>query len=313
VGDRARTGARRGDRDLRRARPRLARGGPAAAAVPVTAAPGGVSLAGPGLDATWQQRLPELVADCAAQWELELEEPFAGGFASHVVPAGEVVLKIQWPHRESDHEADALELWDGNGAVRLLARDDERHALLLERCRPGTPLRDRALDVLIDLLPRLWTSAGTPFTSLTDEAARWASTIRGEWEAAGKPFEEVLVDAAISTLEELAATQGEQVLLHQDLHPDNVLASEREPWLVIDPKPLVGEREFAVAPIVRAFELGARRHDVLHRLDRLTGELGLDRARARSWTIAQTVAWTPRDPADAGWHLQVARWLMEAA
>jgi len=90
---------------------------------------------------------------------------------------------------------------------------------------------------------------------------------------------------------ELAATQGERVLVHQDLHGDNVLAAEREPWLVIDPKPLAAEREFAVAPIVRSGELGHSRRDVLYRLDRLCSELGLDPERARGWTIVQTVAW----------------------
>ena len=138
LGDGARTGAGRGDGDLRRARPRLARRGAAAAAVAVAATPGGVPLADPGLDRAWQAAPPRLVEECAEQWDLELEEPFAGGYVSLVVPAGDVVLKIQWPHRESEHEAAALELWDGDGAVRLLARDEERHALLLERCRPGT-------------------------------------------------------------------------------------------------------------------------------------------------------------------------------
>ncbi len=228
------------------------------------------------------------------------------------MPAGDVVLKIQWPHRESDHEADALEFWQGEGAVRLLARDDERHALLLERCRPGTPLRESALDVLIDLLSRLWKPAVAPFTSLADEAAWWASTIRGEWEEAGRPFEERLVDAAISTLEELAVTQGEQVLLHQDLHPDNVLAAEREPWLVIDPKPLVGEREFAVAPIVRSFELGHSKRAVIGRLDRLTVELGLDRERALGWTLGQTIAWSFNSEFHPA-HVETARWLLQAA
>src|SRR5439155_4321943 len=103
--------------------------------------------------------------------------------------------------------------------------------------------------------------------------------------------ERELLDAALDALRALPPTQGEQVLLHQDLHADNVLAAQREPWLVIDPKPLVGEREFAVAPIVRSAELGHSKRDVLHRFDRLTSELGLDRDRARGWTIGQTVAW----------------------
>src|SRR5439155_2074004 len=135
-------------------------------------------------------------------------------------------------------------------------------------------------------------------------------TIRGEWERVGKPYDEGLVEAAISTLEELAPTEGEQVLLHQDLHADNVLAAEREPWLVIDPKPLAGEREFAVAPIVRSFELGHSKREVLHRFDRLTGELGLDRERARGWTVGQTVAWTYDSKYHAR-HVETVTWFLE--
>jgi streptomycin 6-kinase len=220
------------------------------------------------------------------------------------------VLKIQWPHRESEHEPDALEAWNGDGAVRLLARDDERHALLLERCRPGTHLRERALDVLVELLPRLWKPAGTPFRSLAEETTWW--TIRDEWEKTGKPFEERLVAAAEAAFEELTPSQGEQVLLHQDLHADNVLAAEREPWLVIDPKPLVGEREFGLAPIIRSFELGHSKRAVVRRLDFLTSELGLDRERARGWAIGQTIAWSFDGDLHAA-HAEVARWLLEAA
>src|SRR4029453_7462188 len=279
VGNGARAGAGRGDRDLRRARPRLARGGTEAAAVPVPAAPGGVPLAYAGIDELWQEPLPRLVEECAAQWGLELEEPFLGGFVSHVVPVGDAVLKIQWPHRESEHEADALEQWRGDGAVRLLARDDERHALLLERCRPGAPLREDALDVFVDLLPRLWKPAGSPFTPLADEAAWWVSTMGDQWEEAGRPFEARLIDAAISMLEELAATEGGQLWVHKAPHPDTVLAEGREPWLVIDPKPLIGEREFAVAPIVRASELGQSRRGGVARAGPGGGGVGLLRAR----------------------------------
>jgi streptomycin 6-kinase len=223
------------------------------------------------------------------------------------------VLKIQWPHHESEHEAAALELWSGNGAVRLLAHDARRNALLLERCRPGTYLHqagpEEALRVLAGLLPRLWKPAGPPFRSLAEETAWW--TIRDEWEKTGKPFEERLVDAAEAAFEELVPSQGEQVLLHQDLHGANVLAAEREPWLVIDPKPLVGEREFGLAPIIRSADLGHSRGAVLHRLDFLTGELGLDRDRARGWAIGQTIAWSFGGEFQSS-HVETARWLLEA-
>ncbi len=225
------------------------------------------------------------------------------------------MLKIQWPHRESEHEAAALELLDGDGAVRLLAHDEERHALLLERCVPGTHLSERepeaALDVLVELLPQLWKPAGPPFRPLADEAAWWVGYLPEQWKRDGRPFERELLDAAVSALEELAPSQGEQVLLHQDLHGDNVLAAEREPWLVIDPKPLVGEREFGLASIIRSFELGHSEEAVRHRLDRLTSELGLDRERARKWALGQTIAWTSGSDFQST-HVENARWLLQA-
>ncbi len=223
----------------------------------------------------------------------------------------QAVLKVQKPHRESEHEAAALELWDGDGAIVLLDQDPEEHVLLLERCIPGTPLseigQEAALDVFVELLPRLWKPAGEPFRPLADEAAWWAEYLPGQdW---GSDRE--LLDAALEALRDLPGTQGEQVLVNQDLHADNVLAARREPWLVIDPKPLAGEREFAVAPIVRSSELGHSKRDVLYRFDRLTSELGLDRERARGWTIAQTVAWAS-DSDYSTTHLETVRWLLEA-
>ena len=226
----------------------------------------------------------------------------------------DAVLKIQEPHRESEHEAAALELWAGEGAVRLLAHDPTHHALLLERCLPGTTLAaagaETALDVLIGLLSRLWKPAGPPFGTLAAEAAWWADSLAETWERFDRPFERRLLDAALEALHDLPRTQGEQVLLHQDLHGENVLAAQREPWLAIDPKPLVGEREFGIAPIVRSFELGHSRRDVLHRFDRLTSELGLDRDRARGWAVGQTIAWA-FDSKYQATHVETARWLLE--
>jgi len=240
----------------------------------------------------WRQGLPEIVRSCAADWSLRVGTPFApgaGGFAAPVERAdgSTAVLKVVLPHRESEHEADALDVWDGEGAVGLLERDQARHALLVERCEPGTPLskarREDPLQVVADLLPRLWKPATTPFRSLSTEAAWWTSYLERRWEEFSRPFERRLLDAALEFLTELPATQGQQVLVHQDLHGDNVLAAAREPWLVIDPKPLTGEREFALAPIVRSSELGHSPHAIRRRLDRLSGDLGLDRERARCW------------------------------
>ncbi|HEY7207067.1 MAG TPA: aminoglycoside phosphotransferase family protein [Gaiellaceae bacterium] len=267
----------------------------------------------------WAPRVPELVTTCRERWGLRLGEPYPRGAAGYAVRAAppdgtRAVLKVIYPHRESEQEADALARWDGDGAVRLLARDDELHALLLERCEPGTFLSERpaeeALGVLIGLLPRLWVDA-EGFRPLQDEAAWWESYLEREWEEAGRPYERRLVDAALDALRTLPRSQGEQVLVHQDLHGDNVLAAQREPWLVIDPKPLSGERELAAAPVVRSLELGETRRDVLYRLDRLSAELGLDRERVRGWTIAQTLAWSGGSDLVPE-HVELVRRLVEA-
>jgi streptomycin 6-kinase len=187
--------------------------------------------------------------------------------------------------------------------------------MLIERCEPGTPLAElpqgAALDVMVELLPRLWKPAGEPFRPLADEAAWWSEHLQDAWNAAARPFEPRLLEAALDALRALSGTQAEHVLLHQDLHARNVLAAQREPWLAIDPKPLVGEREFGIAALVRDFELGHSRRDVLHRLDRLSAELGLDRERARGWALGQTVAWS-FESEFLDRHVETARWLSEA-
>jgi streptomycin 6-kinase len=273
----------------------------------------------PDVDA-WRERLPQVVDECVEQWSLALGDPYVQGAGGFTAPAEladgtQAVLKVVFPHRESEHEADALAAWGGAGAVELIARDDPRFAMLIERCDPGTPLAlvgaDSALDVFVALLPRLWIRGGDLFHTVASEAAWWASYLPEKWERVAPPFDRALLDAAMHALGSLPGTQGELVLLHQDLHAENVLAARREPWLAIDPKPLLGEREFAVAPIVRSSELGHGRRDVEHRFERLVSELGLDRERARGWTIAQTLAWA-FDGHYRVRHLETAKWVLEA-
>lgn len=254
----------------------------------------------------WLDRLPVAVAECAAHWNLDLENPFPYAFTSLAVPGRQrdgtdVVLKIRFVDVETEHEPLALRIWAGDGAVRLL--DEHRDALLLERCIPGTPVPSSlGLAVLQGLLPRLWKPVkAPPFRSLSEEAARWEKGLLAR-------RRDRVVDAALDALRTLPGTQGEQVLLHQDLHGWNVLAAQREPWLVIDPKPLVGEREFSLSPIIRSTELGRGKREMIRRLDRLTSELGLDRERARLWCLAQTVAWSADGPPT---HAEVAEWLLE--
>lgn len=235
----------------------------------------------------WLDVLPRLVADCAEQWSLALERPVDTPH-SLVIPAGDIVLKLNAPsHVEAEREADALAHWDGDAAVRLVARDDSRRALLLERCTPGTQLWDANVDqatVVAELLPRLQVDAGDahPFALLADEADRWAEDVPRRYTDAGKPFERALLDAALDVYR--TVDRSAKTLVNQDLHGGNILRATREPWLVIDPKPLVGEPELEASGLLRNAD------DVSRWLD-LLSDLGFDRERARGWGVAHTLAW----------------------
>jgi streptomycin 6-kinase len=236
----------------------------------------------------WLDALPRLVADCAEMWSLELEEPVDTPH-SLVVPARHVVLKLNAPsHFEADQEPDALQLWDGSGAVRVLVRDDARRAYLMERCVPGTRLWDAAVDeppVVAGLLPRLQVEVrdARPFRLLADEADRWTEEVERAYLEAGEPFERSLHDFALEVYRSVG--RSAKHLVNQDLHGANILRAEREPWLVIDPKPLVGERELDASGLLRNTD------DVSLWLDVL-GDLGLDRERARGWGVAHNLAWS---------------------
>lgn len=241
----------------------------------------------------WLASLPNLAAECAEMWGLSLETPIDTPH-SLVLPAGEAVLKLNAPsHFEADHEAEALARWEGRGAVRLLARDDARRALLCERCRPGTRLRDASVDettVVAELLPRLALEPRSPhpFRLLAEEARRWAGELPSRYRLGGKPFERSLLDFAIDVFE--SADPRASHLVNQDLHGGNVLRAERQPWLVIDPKPLAGERELDGVGLLRNAVGSDSTRSVRRWLDVLA-ELGLDRERLRAWGVAHALAW----------------------
>ena len=155
------------------------------------------------------------------------------------------------------------------------------------------------------------------FRSLREEAAWWATKFPDDWEALGAPFERRLIDEAVAACLELGHDQRDEVVLHQDFHGGNLLRAEREPWLVIDPKPLVGERAFDAGSLARDRRWllgqpgdGAR---LRRRLDILSSELGLDRERIRRWGIAHALIWGFSDSKVEEDMVESARLLVAAA
>jgi streptomycin 6-kinase len=208
----------------------------------------------------WLLEMPTAVGRIATEWELELGRPYEpGGHTAWVAPArtadgAEAVVKVGMMHPEAEHEAEALRLWDGAGAVRLLRHDTDGRTLflLLERCDPGTPLavRDEAEqdEVIASVLRRTWETpvSGTPFRPLADLCRIWADETAGRLAGGGYPGDPGLVLAAVDVLEERPSPgrTSDDVLLCTDLHAGNVLAASREPWLLVDPKPYAGEAAY---------------------------------------------------------------------
>ena len=255
----------------------------------------------------WLAELPGLVADLAGRWSLEVGEPFQpGGQCSWAAPVTGpggtgLVLKVgfRFPSGEQRDEAAGLRLWDGHGAARLYAacETESAQALLIERCLPGTPL-GRALpepeqdQVVAGLLRQLWAQphASYPFRPLTQMCAAWADEFERDYAAAGAAdrIDPGLARAGIVLFRTLPETASDRVLLCTDLHGDNILAAQRAPWLVIDPKPYVGDPAYDLLQHMLNCEdrLAA---DPAGLANRMAGLAGADAGRVRQWLFARSV------------------------
>ena len=217
-------------------------------------------------------------AKVARELGLELGEPFALSYVSYVAPAGDAVIKVAWDgDTESLHEGDALELWDGDGAVRLLRRSGR--ALLEERAVPGNDLsalpEDQATAIAVDLASRLWRRVGSPFRPVAPEVSRWLD------DADRKGGE--LVPVARKLLAEL--DPGADWLVHGDLHHHNILR-RGDQFVAIDPKPYLADREYDVPsflwnPLTNRME---DRDQTERRISAFVAA-GLDDFRIRAWTV----------------------------
>jgi streptomycin 6-kinase len=253
--------------------------------------------------AAWLDRLQETLGGIERRWSLTIGAPFDDEevSCSWVAPVAlsdgtSAVLKLGMPHMEGEHEVHGLRFWDGDPTVRLFEADDDLGAVLLERCQPGTALRsmpEPEQDLVISgLLRRLWRSpsAPHPFRPLSVLMEYWSDETLADverWPDKG------LVHEGLQLFEELPRNAPTEALLATDLHAGNVLRSKRKPWLVIDPKPFVGEPAYDSTQ--HLFNCGGRlRSDPNGMIRRMADLLGLDHERIRLWTFARAAA-EPRD------------------
>lgn len=246
----------------------------------------------------WLARLPDIVERLAARWDLRLGPPLEAeasySWVAHCVRGEErLVLKIGWPHDEARDEIDGLLYWSGGPVVELREFDRDDNALLLERCEPGTPLRgepEEAQDeVIAELLQRLWarrptTPASTPpFRPLADMIRTWSAESRSASEDWPDPK---LAERGLAAYQALCTESRDDTPLATDLHAGNVLRSRHERWLVIDPKPYVGDRCYdATQHLLNC--LGRLRADPKETVVRFAGLLDVDPERVGAWLFAR--------------------------
>ena len=278
----------------------------------------------PGLDeqrelgpdwASWLDALPRTFADVLADWELRRDgDDLWHGFCSLVAPVvtadGEpAVLKVSFDgDEESAHEALALQHWHGDGVVRLQRADPRRRALLLERLhrRDLTGLWDlEACEIVAGLYPRIHRLALPQLATVTSYVETWLAELAAQ--PRDIPIPHRMVEQALALGRDLVADPASVGrIIHGDLHYENVLAGDREPWLVIDPKPMSGDPHYEPAPMLwnRFDELaGDVRDGVRRRFHTLVDAAGLDEDRARDWVVVRMVLnanWSVQDAQRAG-------------
>jgi streptomycin 6-kinase len=265
--------------------------------------------------ADWLAALPARIEQLTELWGLSLGEPFEpGGNCSWVEPGidregREVVLKVAWNHTEALHEAEGLVVLGGQGAVDVYEfehlapaapEDDsgtqpDTTAMLLERCRPGTELRGRPEAeqhvVITGLLHSVWAvdlPPDHPFRPLSVMADLWVEHALERLACDRGRLDGGLAREGLLLFRELSHAGGAEMLLFTDLHAGNVLSGERRPWLLIDPKPYVGDPHYDILQHLLNCNTSLQANP-LELLTQVADLAGLDVGRVRQWLFARCV------------------------
>ncbi|MEV0291290.1 aminoglycoside phosphotransferase family protein [Kribbella sp. NPDC050820] len=260
----------------------------------------------------WLAGLPGAAAEYVDRWQLAVTGPPLNGEASLILPVvrrdgAEAMLKLQPVNDESESEALALRTWSRDDVVEVLEDDPTTSTILLERLEPRTlddlPDHVEATRILAELLTRLSAVPAPPgVRRLADVAGAMVEDAPALIPLLSDPAERQLVRRFVAQVTELLPESGDR-LLPWDLHYYNVMAAQRQPWLVIDPKPLAGDPGFEVFPVLwnRWDDLvatGELDQAIRDRFDQMLEVTGIDRDRALGWTagrILQNVLWDTED------------------
>jgi streptomycin 6-kinase len=259
--------------------------------------------------AAWVDAAPRTVRGLLDEWELAPDGTPTHGSTALVVPVrsadGAAVLKLGWPHDEGQHEILGLQTWHGRGAARLLRADPRRNAMLLERLHVRDLSEEPVLaacETVAGLYRRLHVPAPAQLVPLTRYLERWTDDLERLPRHAPVPHR--IVEQAVHLGRSLVADPASVGrLVHTDLHYENVLRADREPWLAIDPKPMSGDPHYEVAPLLwnrwdEVVASGDVRTAVRRRFHTVVDTAGLDEDRACAWVVvreAHNAMWAIED------------------
>jgi streptomycin 6-kinase len=254
----------------------------------------------------WAKRIPQIIADCEQKWELTVQPPFNLTW-NYVAPAkktdgSDVVIKIGFP-QDGDFlsEMRAMEIFEGQGIEKLLAEDWRNYTMLLERVMPGQPLSemeddDNATKILTNVMKKLWKPLPDEHQFLSvRQWSRELFDLNKKYLDGNYPnIPKSLVEKAQAWCEELIETSDTPVLIHGDLHQDNVLSSDRDGWLAIDPKGIAAESCYEVGAMIRnpykKMNKNPQMKEIMQkRIEIMSDELGFSKERIYKWCLVQTV------------------------
>lgn len=254
----------------------------------------------------WIQELPKIIERYEQKWGITCFAPFPLSY-NYVAPAknqeGEaVVLKISFPNNhEFPLEMKALQFYNGVGAIKVLQEDITNGAILLERAEPGMRVRDIAsekeqISYVADLLKHFHKPLVGELRSAFPQIADWAKAFdryQKKFSVRSGPVPKWMFEKAENIFKDFPKEKKEQVLLHGDLHSDNILSSQRG-WLVIDPKGVVGEREFELGAYLRNPYYDYPKGSDYKKLEtarilQFADDLGFDKERIRDWAFGCAV------------------------
>ncbi len=273
----------------------------------------------------WLASLPRGVNILAQKWNLQELQPVPNLSYNYVLTGMRkhnplpIILKLSFDMSDLKHEAAALDVFKGKGCVVLLDSDIKLGALLLEQAIPGTSLKSlfphndtAAMEHAIHVMKQLHAASLsdrdlTNFPAVSD----WLQAL---YSTTNTRLSEYHLEKAKDLAQGLLRTAGPSILLHGDLHHDNILASTRDGWLAIDPKGVFGESIYELGafirnPVPELLEQPHVAHMIAHRLECFSAVLNIDKQRLKAWTYVQTVlaaCWAAEENGDP------SRWLLEA-